>query len=225
MSDYFSGRTGYHHSFEPNFVTNMTFAFNTHYCFSDHFLVNGGEDHLHHRYLPDNSFVELPPPTTNQRIGTWGRGGAKAYFRFHGGIGDGCCGIACRNILGNAIARPVQLFDALDPIDFQNYVLSMTADGDFVKIPVTGRPSVLPAEASSGTGVFLPVYQKRRIRASKGMHVRGGRREDWGQVCGGRMKQKDTFPKRFVGGDVKKEECKDTEEVPIELLLPSEWTY
>ncbi|KAI3677043.1 hypothetical protein L1987_86661 [Smallanthus sonchifolius] len=208
MSGYFSG---YHHQqpwprhwSERNVVFNMPFVFNSYYYY-DHFVINGGGEHLlHHRHQPNNSFAKLPPLTTNL-----------AYFYFHGGIGDGCCGIACRNIEKNTAARPLQLFDALGPIDFQN---------DMFKIPVIG-PSVLPAEASSGTGVFLPVYPKR-IRARKVMRVRGGRGDGWQHRRGRRMKQKDTFSKSFVGGDaVEKEECKEIDEIPIELLLPSEWTY
>ncbi|KAI3743330.1 hypothetical protein L1987_61037 [Smallanthus sonchifolius] len=125
---------------------------------------------------------------------------------------DGCCGIACRNTEKNTASRPLQLFDALSPIDFQN---------DMFKIPVIG-PSVLPAEASSGTGVFLPVYPQR-IRARKVMRVRGGRGDGWQHRRGRRMKQEDTFSESFVGDDaVEKEECKEIDEIPIELLLPSE---
>ncbi|XP_021990745.1 uncharacterized protein LOC110887370 [Helianthus annuus] len=84
------------------------------------------------------------------------------YYRFHGGIGDGCCGLAFRNTVDYTMARPLQLFDALDPINFQ-----MTIDhGGFVNIPMI-EPSCLPEEASSGTGVFLPAYPMR-IRGRKG---------------------------------------------------------
>ncbi|KAJ0502656.1 hypothetical protein HanPI659440_Chr11g0433741 [Helianthus annuus] len=60
-----------------------------------------------------------PPPTTNLRVGTWRRGGVRAYYRFHGGICDGFCGLAFRNTVDYTVARPLQLFDALDPINFQ----------------------------------------------------------------------------------------------------------
>ncbi|KAD3337375.1 hypothetical protein E3N88_32895 [Mikania micrantha] len=226
MSDHFSGWTSYHHKQQwlshwsyQNVVTGAPFGFTGYYYFPDHLVIDGDGDHLHHHHLyhhcqPLKGFTKLQPPTTNlRRIRRWGHGGAKAYFRFHGGIGDG---IACRNTKDNTAARPLQLFDALHPIHFQ-----ITADGGFVKIPVTGPP-VLPVEASGGTGVFLPVYQKR-IRASKGMHVRG---KDWQQCRGGRMKQQEYVSKRFVGDDaVEKIERKNIEEISVESLLPSEWTY
>lgn len=57
------------------------------------------------------------------------------------------------------------------------------------------------------------------VRGPRG--VRGSR-----GVRGGRKKQEDTFTKPSAGSDVaEKKECKDIDEIPIELLLPSEWTY
>lgn len=51
-----------------------------------------------------------------------------------------------------------------------------------------------------------------------GKRVAGGR--------GGRMKQDDIFVKPFASSDVvEEEECKDIDDIPIELLLPAEWTY
>ncbi|KAD3337383.1 hypothetical protein E3N88_32903 [Mikania micrantha] len=224
MSDHFSGWTSYHrkqpwlsHSSDQIVVTGAPFGFTGYYYFPDHLAIDGGGEHLlHHHHLyhhrqPLKGFTKLQPPTTNLRIRRCGQGGEKAYFRFHGGIGDG---IARRNTKDNTAARPLQLFDALHPIHFQKDMLKITADGGFVKIPVTGPP-VLPAEASGGTGVFLPVYQKR-IRASKGCG------EDWHECGGGRMKQQETLSKRFV---VEKMEPKDMEETPLESLLPSEWMY
>ncbi|KAK1426188.1 hypothetical protein QVD17_14857 [Tagetes erecta] len=202
MANYFSDHQSpcFYHWSEQNFVSPIPLVFTSYYYYSDHFTVND----------PNNYLIKPPspppqPPTINPRIGTWGRGGVKAYFRFHGGIGDGCCGMACRYTGQNTIARPLQLFDALYPIDFY-------------QIPAIGDRA---AEASNGTGVFLPVYPKKN-RKNKGMSARGPR-----GVRGGKMKQEDTFPKPSAGGDVaEKKEIKDIDDdIPIELLLPSEWPY
>ncbi|XP_022016125.1 uncharacterized protein LOC110915702 [Helianthus annuus] len=227
MSDYFSGRR-YHqlpwlgHWSDRNVVPSMPYAFNSFFYYPNLFAVNDGGGYLpHHRYQSGNNFASFAalPSTNNLRVGTWRRGGLKAYYRFHGGIGDGCCGLAFRNTVDYTAARPLQLFDALDPINIQ-----MTTDhGGFVNIPMIG-PSCLPEEASNGTGVFLPAYPKR-IRGRKGMHVRG-RRGDGLKRRGGQMMQEDIVAKPFVAGDVaKKDGRKDMEEIPIELLLPAEWTY
>lgn len=47
------------------------------------------------------------------------RGNAKAYFRFHGGIGDGNGRVAYRNTDENTVARPLQLFDDLISFDLK----------------------------------------------------------------------------------------------------------
>ncbi|GKE29899.1 hypothetical protein Tco_1445283, partial [Tanacetum coccineum] len=80
-------------------------------------------------------------------------------------IGDGCSGLAGRILEENTSARPLQLFDDLNPID----MLVKAPEAGFIKNHVTQAPS-LPVEESNGTGVFLLVYQK--IHSKKGSYFK-----------------------------------------------------
>ncbi|GJX21144.1 hypothetical protein Tco_0223821 [Tanacetum coccineum] len=93
-----------------------------------------------------------------------GRSGSKAKFRFHGGIGDGRGGLACRMPQENASPRLIKLFDELNPID----MLIEAPSVGFLENHVARVPT-LPLEASNGTGVFLPVYPKK-IRSKQGSY-------------------------------------------------------
>ncbi|KAI3511994.1 hypothetical protein L1887_19156 [Cichorium endivia] len=207
------------HCPDQNDLTRTPSPFSRRSYHPNHSAIDGPGEHppFHHDHRPINSFAKPPlTATTNLRYGMWGRGGAKAYFRFHGGIGDGRGGAGYRATEEITAARPLQLFEALNPAHFQINVLKKACAGGFVN-PATGE--CVPAmETSTGTGVFLPVYPKRigfaktdACKTNAGMCVGGGRR--------GHMKQDEE--KRFGV----EEEGKEFDEIPIELLLPPEWTY
>ncbi|KAL7619043.1 hypothetical protein Lser_V15G02246 [Lactuca serriola] len=200
------------HFSDQNDYTQSPSPFNRRNYYPDHSAINGpGEHPPLHPHQPINNFAKPPPTTTNLRFGMWGRGGAKAYFRFHGGIGDGCGGVGCRSTNENTIARPLQLFEALNPAHLQIDVLKKACEGGFAN-PAIGK-WFPPTETSAGTGVFLPAYQKRigvikvdDCKTNASMYV-------------GQMKQDE---ENHFGV---KEEGNEFDEIPIESLLPPEWTY